>query len=1089
MNRPQRGELKRRGALAIFLLSAAIIIAAAMAAFMHYAANLRADSEQALLAVARLKKAQIENHLTENISDGVIFTYRPAVWRRLDSAGASPAAQPDLDAAITQTREAYGYRAIVLFDARGRPVYPAADARFDALVNAATSAAFKSRQSAFVDMHRVAGNALAYGMVHPVFRGGNRQADVIGAVYIEIDPAQQLLPLVAEWPGNSPSAESILVRRDGNEAVFLATLRHKPEARPLDERRPITDDRVLAVRALQAPTGAIRGAVDYRDVPVIGVSVPINRTHWILLSKIDQAEVDQTLHHLAWIIGSLAALFVLLAAAISYLFWRTKRQEQAAAQEGLSRQYTTAIETAIDGYMQLSPDGRLINANSALARLTGRTAEELQTMTVFELDADMTDEQIRTALQDVTVRDNLRFTTRWRKSDGTPVDIDLSAIHVPDEDNSRGYIHCFTRDITQALALTSRLERITRHYAFQAHVTARIFQLRDGDDILRAFCDSAISEGNFALAWAGMVDEATGMVRVVAAAGDAADYARSIVVTTDPALATSQGPTGLTLREGRSITANDFLNDPRTAPWHERGRQYGIQASAVIPITMRGRAVGALSFYSCEAGYFDDEMVGLLEAASHTMSLAWEAGAAVKERDAERLSAQRSESRYRRFFTSSPVPIQIHRSSDGGLIDINEAQQRAFGYALEEISGYGWLEKAYPDPTLRQQVGTLWLADLEKSRLSGKTIESPEISLRCKDGTDRIVRGYMTVVDEEAILAWQDFTDVRRGETELRESENRFRGMVENAVTAFYVIRDDRFVYVNQRFADLVGWSPEELIGHSPFEYMDAFSARTAAEGRNQLEAGGKAVAYTLHIKRKDGAPIVISVQGALSNWDGRRALVAIADDVTARTLAEERIKDYVARLERSMKGTLQAVARMVDLRDPYTAGHERRVGLIAAAIGREMGWDDEHCGHLEMVGLVHDIGKIAVPAEILSKPTKLNANEFAMIRSHAESGYEILQNVQFDLPVADIIRQHHERLDGSGYPQGLKGDAILPEARVLAVADVLESMSTHRPYRPALGVDAALEELQKNSGILYDGKVVDAVVRLIREKGFVLPD
>ena len=129
------------------------------------------------------------------------------------------------------------------------------------------------------------------------------------------------------------------------------------------------------------------------------------------------------------------------------------------------------------------------------------------------------------------------------------------------------------------------------------------------------------------------------------------------------------------------------------------------------------------------------------------------------------------------------------------------------------------------------------------------------------------------------------------------------------------------------------------------------------------------------------------------------------------------------------------------------------------------------------------------MPAEILSKPTKLNANEFAMIRSHAESGYEILQNVQFDLPVADIIRQHHERLDGSGYPQGLKGDAILPEARVLAVADVLESMSTHRPYRPALGVDAALEELQKNSGILYDGKVVDAVVRLIREKGFVLPD
>jgi PAS domain S-box-containing protein/putative nucleotidyltransferase with HDIG domain len=966
MNRPQRGELKRRGALAIFLLSTAIIIAAAMAAFMHFAANLRADSEQALLAVAHLKKAQIENHLIENISDGVIFTYRPAVWRRLDSAGASPAPQPDLDAAITQTRKAYGYRAIVLLDARGRPVHPAADARFDALVNAAASAAVQSRQSAFVDMHRVAGNALAYGMVHPVFRGGNQQADVIGAVYIEVDPAQQLLPLVAEWPGNSPSAESVLVRRDGNEAVFLATLRHKPEAQPLDERRPITDDRVLAVRALQAPAGAIRGAVDYRGVPVIGVSVRINRTHWMLLSKIDQAEVDQTLHHLAWIIGSLATLFVVLAAAISHLLWRTKRQEQAAAQEGLSRQYTTAIETAIDGYMQLSPDGRIIHANSALARLTGRTVEELQTMTVFELDADMTDEQIRTALQDVTVRDNLRFTTRWRKSVGPPVDIDLSAIHVPDEDNSRSYIHCFTRDITQALALTNRLERITRHYAFQAHVTTRIFQLRDGDDILRAFCDSAISEGNFALAWAGMVDEATGMVRVVAAAGDAADYARSIVVTTDPALATSQGPTGLAIREGRSVIANDFQNDPRTAPWHERGRQYGIQASAVIPITMRGRPVGALNFYSAQAGYFDDEMVALLEATSRTVSLVWEAGKTLQERDSERLNAQRNEARYRRIFINSPVPKQLHRLSDGELVDINEAHRRTFGYALEEIAGSRWVEKAYPDPAIRAPLEARWQADLIKVRQTGVWTESPEVSLRCKDGTARVMRCHMTATDDETIVAWVDLTDIRRG---------------------------------------------------------------------------------------------------------------------------EEHVKDYVARLERSMKGTLQAVARMVDLRDPYTAGHERRVGLIAAAIGREMGWDDDHCRHLEMVGLVHDIGKIAVPAEILSKPTKLNANEFAMIKGHAESGYEILQNVQFDLPVADIIRQHHERLDGSGYPQGLKGDAILPEARVLAVADVLESMSTHRPYRPALGVDAALEELQNNSGILYDGKVVDAVVRLIREKGFVLPD
>jgi PAS domain S-box-containing protein/putative nucleotidyltransferase with HDIG domain len=962
-----------------------------------------------------------------------------------------------------------------------------ANARFDESVANAVAAAVKSREPTFVDMHHMANNRLAYGVVHPVFRGGNQLADVIGAVYLKVDPARRLFPLVGEWPGNSLSAESVLIRRDGNEVVYLAPLRHKADSNPLQERRPATDIRLLAAKALEAPVGAIRGAVDYRGVPVIGASVRINGTNWLLLSKIDQAEVDRAANQLAWIISSLAGIFIVLAAAVSYLFWRTKKMEFDEEQAELARQYFTAIDTSIDGYVRLDRHGRIIEVNRALAELTGYTQQELCQMTLEDVDASLSAGQIRESLGAMSKAGSARFQTRWRRKDTHEIDLDVSTVYVETDDGG-GYFYGYLRDIGESLALTSRLRKLTRYYAFQAHVTARIFQLRDGDDILNAFCESAVSEGKFALVWAGMTNEATGMVRVVAASGDAADYVRSIAITTDPALATSRGPTGLAIRDGRSIVANDFQHDPRTAPWHERGRQYGIHASAVIPILAGGKTVGALNFYASEAGYFDDEMVGLLEAASRTMSLAWEAGAAVKERDSERLSAQRSELRYRRFFTSSPAPMQIHRSSDGGLIDINEAQRRTFGYALEEIADYRWLERAYPDPTYRKQVETVWRADLEKSRLSGMTTESPEISLRCKDGTDRIVRGYMTVVDDEAILVWQDFTDIRRGEAELRESENRFRGMVENTVSAFFVIREDRFVYVNQRFADLVGWSREELVGHSPFEYMDTFAARSAAEARNQLESGSKTVAHTLHINRKDGSPIVVSIQGSLSNWDGRRAVVAIADDVTERTRAEERIKDYVARLEMSMKGTLQAVARMVDLRDPYTAGHERRVGLISAAIGREMGWDEDRCRHLEMVGLVHDIGKIAVPAEILSKPTKLSANEYAMIKGHGESGYEILQNVQFDLPVADIIRQHHERMDGSGYPQGLKGEAILPEARVLAVADVLESMSTHRPYRAALGVDAALEELQQNSGILYDGKVVDAVVRLIREKGYALP-
>ncbi|HET6787523.1 MAG TPA: HD domain-containing phosphohydrolase, partial [Aquabacterium sp.] len=156
--------------------------------------------------------------------------------------------------------------------------------------------------------------------------------------------------------------------------------------------------------------------------------------------------------------------------------------------------------------------------------------------------------------------------------------------------------------------------------------------------------------------------------------------------------------------------------------------------------------------------------------------------------------------------------------------------------------------------------------------------------------------------------------------------------------------------------------------------------------------------------------------------------------------------------------------------------------------IAREMGWDESRCQNLELMGLVHDIGKIAVPSEILTKPTRLSDLEMALMRGHAQAGYEILKDVPFPAPVAEIIRQHHERMDGSGYPQGLKGDQILPEARVLAVADVLESMSSHRPYRPAVGMDAALSEVVNNQGRLYDPDVVAAAVKLVKERGYVLP-
>ena len=178
----------------------------------------------------------------------------------------------------------------------------------------------------------------------------------------------------------------------------------------------------------------------------------------------------------------------------------------------------------------------------------------------------------------------------------------------------------------------------------------------------------------------------------------------------------------------------------------------------------------------------------------------------------------------------------------------------------------------------------------------------------------------------------------------------------------------------------------------------------------------------------------------------------------------------------------------MMDLRDPYTAGHEKRVGELSARIAAEMGLSENFQRGMRVAGGVHDVGKITVPAEMLNKPGKLSAIEFEMIKSHAEQGYEVLKNVDFPWPVAEVARQHHERIDGSGYPRGLKGEEIILEARIMAVADVVEAMSTHRPYRPALGVDAALAEIERGRGTAFDPVVAEACLRLFRETGYQLP-
>lgn len=264
--------------------------------------------------------------------------------------------------------------------------------------------------------------------------------------------------------------------------------------------------------------------------------------------------------------------------------------------------------------------------------------------------------------------------------------------------------------------------------------------------------------------------------------------------------------------------------------------------------------------------------------------------------------------------------------------------------------------------------------------------------------------------------------------------------------------------------------------------------------------ANNKNHSYTIERLRNENIQFIRTrVSKILDLHDNLIGYMFMFNDITKRKLAEkqllqaqqvleDRVQERTHELENALSGAIQAMAMTVEMRDPYTSGHQRRVADLAAAMAGEIGLSSKKTEGVYMAGLIHDIGKIRVPAGILCHPGRLGDTEFAIIKPHPETGYDILKGIEFPWPVADIVLQHHEKMDGSGYPGGLQGDQILFKARILAVADVVEAMSSHRPYRPALGIKSALEEISRNRGILYDPVAVDACLKLFEKKKYQLP-
>ena len=328
----------------------------------------------------------------------------------------------------------------------------------------------------------------------------------------------------------------------------------------------------------------------------------------------------------------------------------------------------------------------------------------------------------------------------------------------------------------------------------------------------------------------------------------------------------------------------------------------------------------------------------------------------------------------------------------------------------------------------------------------------------------------------------RDISGRKQALDELDVVKKRHQALFESSTDAIAQCDiDTRFLAVNPVMAKSLGVTANELVG---VKLSDIVPAEVAEYRLKMVRKAIEDNQTQIFDDEREGRYFHI-VLIPLKSMEQEGTVQVIVHDITEQKLAEKTLAQSLSRFKNIMEGTIHVVSSITEIRDPHTAGHQRRVSLLAYAIAGEMGLSEQQKMGIRMAGNIHDVGKINVPAEILSKPGRLTDTEFTLIKTHPGVGYDILKTIEFPWPVAMVVLQHHERLDGSGYPGRLSGKDILQEAKVIAVADVVEAMASHRPYRPALGIDKALEEVSKNKGVLYDPGAVDACLKLFSEGRF----
>ena len=1060
------GEAKRRHLPWLVLLTFLLVPLLGVSVVVLHKPAMEQEAQASLEAIATLKAKHLSGWLEERLGDGLVFVEnqvfadRVSDWRE----EGDPRIARHLVERMESVRRAYGARgfeSVFLVDPLGKP-----------LLNADSHAILPEQALTLLERATEQGRTL-YSPIYQDYLG-TWHLDIIvplfdsnghspGAVVMHVDPTAHLYSILAEWPGTSTASCCYLLQREGS------MLRVLPPSKTLDIERT----------ELHRPLPAVpMGPGRTEGEPRMGAWAQVGENDWFVLVTIPSSEVFQDLYALvAWVV--LISFFAaLLITAVLTLLWRYHRRldqlalQAQAAEMGHMLQYF--YDQPLIGMAVLStPQRRWLRANRQLSETLGYDFDALQqtdwSSLIAPADRDAEEKEHRYILNGWS--DGYQRELRFTHASGEVVDMQVNLQAVREEDGRISFYITTLQDVSERKQHERLLQRQRDLYNVISHTNQAIVRSKTREELFQEICNIAIDYGHFRFATLMHHQRDQDRLETLAACGQ--DPTLATMPQFHPLALNEEGPVQELFRHGRTVVINHVEQHGELPGWQTQARQSGVASLALLPIRRHGEIYGALGLYATEAEYFDDAILQTL----HEMAM--DVGFALE--NFERTRALETASH---VVEASPVVLFRWLAEEGWPVQYVSENVRRWGYSADSLlrNELRYEEMVHPDDRK-------WLhSDVDHHTRHNINSYQQFYRLLHADGRVMWVEDKTTIErdDEGKAIAYNGVvTDI----TERQEAEERFRALVEQSLVGIFMLRGRKVYYANPRAEAIYGYPEGASHGKAVKDFIARSDQPRVLEQITDVVTGRlERAQFQFEGRHHDGHSIMIGAHITRTTIDGQAMLIGVLQDITEKLHTEQKIKAYTHQLEKAMEGTVQAISYMVELRDPYTSGHERRVGEIAAAIAAEMGQDEGFQRAIQLIGGLHDVGKITVPAEILSKPGRLSAIEYEIIKAHAEQGYEILKSIQFPWPVAEAVRQHHERIDGSGYPSGLKGEAIILEARIISVADVIESMASHRPYRPGIGIDVALEEIERGAGSAYDPDVTAACLRLFREKGYEIP-